>query len=451
MMDISFVLFVLFLILLIMIERRSFKREGIAFLRRTKKGIRFVEHYGKKYEKVFNFLGDVAVVISYGVLSYYYILKEKTINTVYKIFLLLLYMVVVYFSFIYSGLVEHTYNVLFKDINLGFMLYVLLFFSLVFGFGGLAFSTVLLGAFSVAYNNLFLVRETTPPLQIVLPVSVPESSNLPIFSVPFDKWIISIIIIVIVHELAHAFLAAANRIKVKSMGYGFFLILPLGFAEPDEKSLKKKPVLSRLRVYAAGSFSNFLFALLFGLMFFPINMILQNIDMYEFKGIGYEGLVNETNAYWVLPENGTITHINNIKLKNFTHFAEVLNSFKPGENITLTIDGKNFTLQLVENPTNTSKPFIGIKHVTEEYDFKKDVKENKLKIVLFYILIYLGSLFLWISLLNLGIGIANLLPMIPVDGGLMIKDMIPHKGTYIFITFLTISLLLISIFGNIIF
>ncbi|GEM_PF-1294281 len=447
--SLSFIFFIIVIMIMLFIEKKNFKREGIVFLRRSSKGLAFLKKLSKKYGRIINYLGDFAVVLSYGLFSWRYIFKESK-NKRYAFCLLAIYFFIAWlvydhFKFLESAILgiwnSERYSSLIINISR--------LFGYGLGIGGLAFFLLSIGSFSILYNSLFLLKEVQPPLQIVLPISVPSKYNLPVLSVPFDKWLISVVVLVIVHEFAHAIMSASNNIRVKSVGYGFMLFLPLGFAEPDERQLKKSKLINKLRVYAAGSFSNFIFALIFGLLFIPFNFGLKHMDVYEFQGICYNGLVKWTNAPSVLPVNGTITHIDGVQLHNFTHFAKVLNSYHPGENITLTINGTNYTVTLCESPKNSSLPFIGIMHVGERYEMKEDVKNNLLKKITFYLLLYFGSLFMWISLLNLGIGIANLLPLIPLDGGLMIKEMLErHRAIYLTIFILTFLLLVFSLFGK---
>ncbi|MBU4493578.1 MAG: site-2 protease family protein, partial [Nanoarchaeota archaeon] len=85
-----------------------------------------------------------------------------------------------------------------------------------------------------------------------------------IFYVPFFYWIISIFLLILVHEFSHGVIASLYKIKVKSSGLGFLNIfipvIPLAFVELDEKELRKRPKMQQLSVFAAGSFSNIIFA-----------------------------------------------------------------------------------------------------------------------------------------------------------------------------------------------
>src|SRR3989344_8689347 len=114
-------------------------------------------------------------------------------------------------------------------------------------------------------NNIYVLftkPEAQPGVGLVLPFKAKG-----VFFVPFFYWIIAIFVIAIVHEFAHGLIARAHNLKVKSSGFAFLglivPIIPAAFVEPDEKKVRKRPYKEQLSVFAAGPFSNILFAFLF--------------------------------------------------------------------------------------------------------------------------------------------------------------------------------------------
>lgn len=100
-----------------------------------------------------------------------------------------------------------------------------------------------------------------PGLSLILPSPTAEAVVLPgVIGVPFIYFIIPLAILVIVHEGLHGVMAAMERVRIKSLGWGVLVVLPLAFVEPDEAQLARKPAMSQLRVFAAGSFANFITA-----------------------------------------------------------------------------------------------------------------------------------------------------------------------------------------------
>ena len=132
-----------------------------------------------------------------------------------------------------------------------------------FGFLGMALVSI---EIVVSLYNLIMNPTTSAGVALVLPIKAKG-----VFFVPFIYWIISIFVVVVVHEGAHGILAAANKIRIKSSGLAALSILvpivPAAFVEPDEKALRKSPSRSQLGVLAAGPMANIILAiLLFGVI-----------------------------------------------------------------------------------------------------------------------------------------------------------------------------------------
>jgi len=84
---------------------------------------------------------------------------------------------------------------------------------------------------------------------------------IPGVTIPLWYGLIGLIVVMVVHELSHGVVARAEKLRLKSVGLVLFAVIPGAFVEPDEDELKKAPLLSRLRVYAAGSMANIVVAL----------------------------------------------------------------------------------------------------------------------------------------------------------------------------------------------
>jgi len=117
-------------------------------------------------------------------------------------------------------------------------------------------SSIPMAAYGIYFFHMNLqlwkvAPSTASPVAPILPGITVGLDELPYF-------LLAIAITLIPHELAHAFHASSEDIKVKSAGVFLFFILPGGFAEIDEEELAKKPLWTQLRVFAAGSFANIL-------------------------------------------------------------------------------------------------------------------------------------------------------------------------------------------------
>ncbi|MBI2674893.1 MAG: site-2 protease family protein [Candidatus Aenigmarchaeota archaeon] len=106
-----------------------------------------------------------------------------------------------------------------------------------------------------------LAEPSTGAIGLLLPsLSSSPSSSPGLIFVPFWYWIIIIALLAFVHEGMHGIIAARERIRIKSLGWGLLAVIPLAFVEPDEKEMRKKKHIQQLRVFAAGSLANFALA-----------------------------------------------------------------------------------------------------------------------------------------------------------------------------------------------
>ncbi|MBW6462378.1 MAG: site-2 protease family protein [DPANN group archaeon] len=404
--------------LVYILDRKNFKKEGTLFyLRRTEKGLKFIELFSVKHKKFFGIFADLGILFSFGTLGAWYLLKCKKATGV-------LWKTIISFSLFYM-----VFGVLLKIIFSGVL-------SL-FGASGFIVAYLLKSAM-----DIITAPASVAAVQLVLPINIP---NIPIFYVPIDLWLISIFVILVAHEFSHAFVAKAQGINVKALGYGFLAILPLGFAEPDEKQIKKSKSLVKTRIYGAGSFANFIVALmsiplLIGVMF----AYSHSVDVV---GVSYNDTISDMPADGLLPMGGTITMISGNETLDIYNLSLVLNSFGPGDTITVTVDGANYDLVLAANPDNSSRAFIGISNLEQE---TVNTIPGHMGGIIVSVLLYLLTLFNFIFGLNLGIGLFNLLPIKPLDGGFMFDEIVKTTGVKRFenvARFVSISVLLLLMFN----
>ncbi len=413
------------MIIVYIFDRKNFKKEASLFyLRRTERGLAFIEKFSSRHKKFFGMFSDLGILFSFGTLGAWYLFKcRKSKGILVKT---VVSFVLLYFVF-------------------GIMLKPLSSEALVptsfFGASGFIVAFLL----KAAYDMIFLAA-AVPGVQLVLPINIP---NAPVFFVPIDFWLISIFVILVAHEFSHALVAKAQGINVKSLGYGFLTILPLGFAEPDQEQIQKSKSLVKTRIYGAGSFANFIVALLSIPLFFGVFFAYSNSVI---DGVSYESTIEGMPAYGLLPENGIITKINENETNEIYMLEFVMGTFKPGDNISIIVDNRTYNLILAENPDNESKAFIGISDIG-----KKSSIPGVAGYIITPVLLYIATLFSFIIMLNLGIGLANLLPIKPLDGGLMFEEIAKTAGirswknVVKFVSMFTLVLLLFNIFGGFLF
>lgn len=334
---------------------------------------------------------------------------------------------------------------------------------------------------------LFFIPSAPPTVAAALP-GLPLAGTG--YKLPFFQGIIAFFVIIVIHEFCHGVVARANNIKVKSSGFVMFGPIPGAFVEPDEKEMDKKirkhdidmkkgkivaepfpwlffiitdllfllfvfyfcyrsfdlvknnPMIFlliftaiflfilftaryfhqknffHLSVFSAGPFSNLLTAIIIFmimlLVFFPTLPLFT-----EQSGFTFVKVENATPASEAgLKELVIYNKINNVNVFTVDDFKREIGRYKPGENITIGNTTNTIYVVLGNDPKNQSKPYLGVQ-VT---DFTS-LKEGYIPKIYFWIL----GVFNWVFILSIGIGLANLLPLGPVDGGRMFQVLL-HMG-----------------------
>jgi membrane-associated protease RseP (regulator of RpoE activity) len=249
----------------------------------------------------------------------------------------------------------------------------------------------------------------------------------------------------------HGLLARAEKITIKSFGVLLLIALPGAFVEPDENQIKKLPTLKKMRIYAGGSFGNFILAGLLAVIIF--------LGLYPlfFRGAVIYGYQNYTEYNLTQPfpvekvnMTGAIIAINDVGVENVEDLHRIMTDKKPGQNILIETTKDEYNIILVKNPKNETQGYMGI-----FVDNSKVLKDNyRNDPVISPILNSTTQLLLWVLFLNLGIGTANLLPIKPLDGGLIFEEIVKvffkRKWVKYVInaaTIITLLLILISLFG----
>lgn len=256
----------------------------------------------------------------------------------------------------------------------------------------------------------------TPSVSIVIPgVEMPGSS----IYIPFVYGLIALATVLVVHEFSHGIQSVGEDISIKSIGLLLFAIIPGAFVEPDEDELKNAKRSSRLRVYAAGSIANMTLAAIAMIL---MSLIAMGIPAYfDESGIEIDRIVTDSPSDGILKEGMIIESINNQKIDNADSYANIIGSFKPGDNVSVQTDQGTYHVVLGKNPNNGSVGFFGIQ-ANKHFELAND-SLGPLPWILFELL----ELFQWIAVLNLGIGMFNLLPLKPLDGGYMVEILLSYK------------------------
>ncbi|MBI4919105.1 site-2 protease family protein [archaeon] len=243
-----------------------------------------------------------------------------------------------------------------------------------------------------------------------------------VFYVPIVYWIIVLAFLAIVHEFAHGVIARLYKIRVKSTGIailGVILpIIPAAFVEPDEKRLEKKKLKEQLAVFAAGPFINLVFGLIFLVIFYQLMTPLSQ-EMYNYQGLEITKLFGGNTPAKVagLQVGEVIKKINGEEITSASMFKEKFNNKKEGDLIQVTTGNAVYDISLGNNG------MLGV--------FVEEKKELINKVWYTHLFEWIKDLIYWLFVLNLGVGLFNLIPIGPIDGGRMLhavlQKIMPHK------------------------
>jgi len=144
-----------------------------------------------------------------------------------------------------------------------------------------------------------------------------------------------------------------------------------------------------------------------------------------------------------------------MKTLTVQEFSQEILLSKPGDTIQIQTNETTFSLIAADHPDGSKKAYIGILGLTNEYKF---IGNQPVGNFFFDIFLWLKNLFQWIFVLSFGIGLANLLPLGPVDGGRMLQVALQkiyknkEKGNMLWkkISILFLLILVINIFFPII-
>ena len=286
--------------------------------------------------------------------------------------------------------------------------------GIVISFAALIFMTYTI------FDSLSTITQT-PSVSLVIPgVEVPGS---PIF-IPFAYGIIGLATVIIIHEFFHGILTRVEKINIKSIGLILFAILPGAFVEPDEEKMKETSKASRMRIYAAGSVGNislFLVAIL-------ITLIISSFVIpatFNESGIQIERVIDGTPADNILSSGMIIKSINSHNVNDSNSYLLAVSTLKPGEMVNVTTNKGHYNFTAGKNPNNASLGYMGIQGV-KHFELNPSVSNifgNQIPWVWFNLL----EMFNWIAFLNLAVGLFNLLPMKPLDGGHLLENLLSYK------------------------
>jgi len=244
--------------------------------------------------------------------------------------------------------------------------------------------------------------------------------------VPIEYWVIAIAVLMVVHEMSHAIVARREGFEINSVGWLVLGILPGAFVEPkgenmlpgsDSDSSESHTVWeggdwkSRLRVLCAGSFANYLTALVFVLMAFGLTLAASEVTDDAVIGVqllqGEEGIeyiaAENQSAYAAGMRNGTLHTIDSVEIESIEDIESATENLEIGQEIVIEGSEGDFTVEVGEGEVRE------VRESLEPYQTP---------------LQWFTSMLTTVALLNFLIGLFNMVPIKPLDGGLSVETLI---------------------------
>ena len=271
---------------------------------------------------------------------------------------------------------------------------------------------VIAGFLGYGIWQLFFRPEAPPVLSPVLPGITVPGTNI---TVPLFEGLIALFIVVVVHEAAHGLVAAAHGLKVKSSGVGFIGPIPIAFVEPDEEHLPDAPHKTQLAVYAAGPWSNIIQAVVFFGLVALLGLALT--PLAHTTGVEFSSVQEGSPAALAgIQANTTYDQLDGQELLSGQELLAYLQDKEPGDAFTMSSEEQavEVTLGAYNGTQDACMGVSGISTQVAESDYRRASP------VLASILLFIQTVFYWVFVLALGLGLANLMPLGPVDGGRMI-------------------------------
>lgn len=406
------------------------ERYFIVFMIRTKHFLNFIDRIAKISPRLWKFLADFAIVLSFSGLGAAYLSRYRRSSRNLDVILTLMGLM---------GIILWVPNILFfiisllvlivgikslssiKNPNADFLvattlisviwLSMLPWFVAVlegmFGLLVLVFVPLIENAFAISSGE-----STTPGISpvILIPFKVAGEWCFPIpgvgICIPIFYGVIALILLLVVHEFAHGVLARVHKLNLKSTGLLTLGIIPIGaFVEPDEEKFQKSESLTKTRVLAMGSFANLVLGIVAFLLFSYITLPSAMI-------------VGESPVPYIDV---------NTKIESIGGVPASMNSFN-----TYLFPNKPWLIdkRLIEdedriNITTEKGTFsLGIEDIKNIKMYTQPRFRYTYQIHGINIFGILAGILFWSFFFNINIGLINLLPIPPFDGGKMLPELI---------------------------
>lgn len=286
-----------------------------------------------------------------------------------------------------------------------------------------AFLSIPLMLLQIAWivNELVIKQNFAAGPSAILPSLSSEATlQAGVSTIPVDYWVISLAIIMVVHEASHGIIARLEDFEINSVGWIVLGIIPGAFVEPKgeqmlpEKGEKEGEAMGlwdqgtykqRLKVLSAGSWANYVTALVLFILSIGVTMAIASPSiMYEAQ----EGFPAAEAGM----TSGTLSAINGVEIESVQDIRQALEDVEPGDTVTIESSERE---EAFEFEAGSREGFEG-GYLGLEF-------RNMSPGWMWFI-----GLLNMAALLNVLIGMFNMLPAKPLDGGQIVDTLVEEFG-----------------------
>ena len=241
-------------------------------------------------------------------------------------------------------------------------------------------------------------------------------------------FLLSLPIVLVMHEGAHGIVAALEKIKIKSGGFAVFIAVFAGFVEPDEKEFEKAKKVSKMRVIGAGATANVIFALALGLLLLtnPVFAIIVPEPLrsafYEVpEGVTVLSVMEGFGAESAgLAEGDVITSLGGTRVVSAIDLERA--GLEPGQTVQVSVlrggQTQEFEVRIMPSPDDPDRGLLGIIRDAASFVPVYGFVEWHPQVSMYL---------LWLWMISFFIGIINMLPLPILDGGKFVHIIISDK------------------------
>ena len=284
------------------------------------------------------------------------------------------------------------------------------------GIGLMAFAVYELGL--NLFNLLFRVEAATS-IEPVIPLP-----GLTISWESFPYLVLAISLVLATHELAHGVATRVGNVPLKSAGLFLAVVLFGGFVEPDEEQLEKAPNKTKLRVYAAGSFTNAALGLVALLLFANFAATIAPFYSTNYVGVEISGVMSGYPAQEAGMRPGDIiVGINGVQVHTIAELQSQMSGVSPDMPVTVSTQRGDFQIVTKADPKNTTRGIMGVSPIRDYITYT-----GRFPLLPDNLPYHLLRAEFWISVVFVSVAIINMMPLYVFDGDRFLETMLKVLG-----------------------